>query len=117
MRFSTASGSALAFVGRRTVDGGNFFSSQAQVDGKLTAMMCHVIEHSITDGNIARLLAQELACCEHAPLGIEEMAVGSALEDSTSLLQAGLKLIEKILACLPFDWFEFGSVDGIDVEF
>ena len=52
---------ASAFVGGGAVDGGDFLFIEAQVDCELAAVMGHVVQDSVANGLVARLLAHKFA--------------------------------------------------------
>ena len=66
-------------------------------------MVRHMIEYAITDGDIAWLLADQLACRQHAPPGVQQ-------EIARRLLQrlpfpsgeTGFKPFQQIAPRLPF---------------
>src|SRR5690242_10102970 len=67
--------SLFAFIGGGTVDRGNSFVVQPQINRQLSAMMRHVVENAVTHRLITSLLAHQLARGEHAPFGLQQTIV------------------------------------------
>ena len=64
-------------------------------------MVGHMVEDAIADADVARLIADDFARGEHAPIGVEQVIVGRSLQDLAAFLQAGFELSEEFGTGVP----------------